>query len=470
MITDERNYEHVVGAAELLPDDYILTPLTPVTLRARLTRITEKRKVFLPAWKLAAIGDWLGAIDYCLEAGAEYPQYLIDFHRLEAGFHIAAGQLDEAEAIYRQVADSQHIPWARLGLARCLAFKKDYAGADELLSVLIAENGNFMAAYDLLARVRAESGQNQAACEVLHTALEHSPYRIGRQRRLGELAMEAGNAADAEAALGEVIRQSANSGFRDPEDHVRLAQSQLAQNKIEAARATIGDIERKLGSQPNAALCKALGKALLHAHTGDIEQARTELDAAASLAGAGALLSPGLSRELVKACFDQNLENAGSEVVTNILRVAGDEQTIASMRELLHSRGLERLSRTIEQNVQEEVRNLILAGAEKARMGDYDGAVEAMSDAARQMPGHPVVLFNAALALLRHIEHLGWNGALATQAREHIERARAIDPASGRLATLAEYMHILIDRNGIVDKSGHELARRRRPPAERRAV
>ncbi len=461
MITAERNYERVIGTAELLPDDYILTPLAPGALQARLTRIVDRREALLPAWQLAAIGDWLGAIEYCLEAEAASPQYLLDFHRLEAGFYIAAGQLDEAEAIYRQIAESQHIPWAQLGLARCLAFKKDYAGADTLLSDLIADNDNFMGAYDLLARVRAESGRVIAACEVLHTAIERSPNRLGRQRRLGELAMEAGNAAAAEAALSEVIRQSANSNFRNPEDHVRLAQAQLAQNKTNAARDTIGDIERSLGAQPNAALCKALANAMLYAHTGEEREAQMELSVAASLAGTGAFLSPGLSRELVKACFDHDMRGAGSEVISNVLRVAGDEQTVNALRGLLQSRGLELLSKSLEQNIQEEVRNLIKGGAEKARTGDYAGAVEAMLDAVRQMPGHPVVLFNAALALLRHIEHRGWNNTLASQARSLIERARTLDPASVRLSTLAEYMHILIGRSGIVADNFAEPARRR---------
>ena len=461
MITAERNHERVVGAAELLPDDYILTPLASGALQARLARIVDRREALLPAWQLAAIGDWLGAIEYCLEAEVIYPQYLLDFHRLEAGFYIAAGQLDEAEAIYRQIAKSQHIPWAQLGLARCLAFKKDYAQADTLLSELIADNEKFMAAYDLLARVRAQSGQIEAACEVLHTAVERSPYRLSRQRRLGELAMEAGNAAAAEAALTEVVRQSANSGFRNPEDHVRLTQAQLAQNKTSAACDTIGDIERSLGSQPNAALCKALATAMLQMHTGNPEEARVELSVAASLASTGASLSPGLSRELVKACFDHDMRAAGSEVISNILRVTGDEQTVNALRGLLQSRGLELLSKSLERNVQEEVRNLVKAGAEKARTGDYAGAVDAMMDAVRQMPGHPVVLFNAALALLRHIEHRGWNNTLASQARALIERARALDPASARLSTLAEYMHVLIGRNGIVADNFAKPSRKR---------
>ncbi|MDR0717605.1 MAG: response regulator [Azoarcus sp.] len=464
MITGERNYECVLGAAELLPDDYILTPLVAGALRERLVRIADRREAFLPAWRLSAAGDWLGAIDYCLRAQGAYPHYLVDFHRLEAELYIAAGRVDEAGEIYRQIIAAQSMPWARLGLARCLALKKEHAEADALLAGLIAEHAHFMAAYDLLARVRAASGQGREACEVLRAAIERSPYRLERQRQLGELAMETGEAATAEAALAEVVRQSAHSGFRNPEDHVRLVRAQLAQGKADAARATIGDLERNPGGQPGTALCTALASAMVHAHAGDAARARASLAAAEKLTAAGvAAFSPRLAREMVGICFDQGLEEMGSDVAANILRATSDEQTMLALREMLGARGLGPLSKRIEQDIQEEVRRLIMAGAEKARIGDYGGAVAAMTQAVRQMPGHPVVLFNAALALLRHIEHRGWNDALAHRARALIERARALDPASGRLSMLAEFMHLLIERDGIAVPDAAPARRRARP-------
>ncbi|MDR2031824.1 MAG: response regulator [Azoarcus sp.] len=451
MIASEHTHECVLGTAELLPDDYILAPLMAGALRERLMRIADRREAFLPAWRLSSVGDWLGAIDYCRQARAAWPHYLVDFHRLEAEFHIAAGRIGAAGEIYRQIAAAQRAPWARLGLARCLALQKNLAEADALLAGIIAEHRHFMAAYDLLARVRADRGQEREACKVLCAALERSPHRLERQRQLGELAMDSGDAAMAEAALAEVVRQSAHSGFRDPEDHVRLMRAQLAQDKTAAARATLADLERTPGNPPGTALCAALAGAMLHAHAGDAARAHAGLEAAARLAtaDAAAAVSPALTREMVRMCCEQGLEDLGGEIAANILRTTGDEQTVRALRALLCERGLEPLSRRIEQDLQKDVHRLIMAGAEKARRGDHGGAVAAMTKAARQMPGHPVVLFNAALALLRHIEYLGWNDALARQARALIGRARALDPANGRLATLAEFMHDLIERDGI---------------------
>ncbi|GHT80646.1 hypothetical protein AGMMS49960_06170 [Betaproteobacteria bacterium] len=462
MITAERNYERVISTAELQPDDYILTPLAAGTLHTRLTRIIDRREALLPAWKAMESGDWLSAIDYCTRAEDNFPQYVLDFLRLKAELQHNIGQLNEAEATYREIFSSTSLPWAKFGLAQTLALKKNYPEADTLLTELIAENDHFMAAYDLLAQVRTDSGQRQAACAVLKTAAERSPYCIGRQRQLGDLALSVGDAVTAEAVLNEVVQQSAKSDFRDPEDHVRLVQAQLVQNKLDQARATVKALKSHLGGQPKAELCTALANAMVHAKTGDSARARTDFAAAIKLSSASASLSVGLAQEVVKSCFAQELGDVGSEMALNLLRVAGDERTVESTRELLRTHGLETLSQRIEAQIQGEVRQLLTTGADRAHADDYDGAVTSMMDAARRMPGHPIVIFNAALALLRHIERRGWNKALAQQARTLIERARELAPANERIAELAEFMHLLIERERLRSHADSDTSAKQR--------
>lgn len=449
MISGETNYERVVSTCELAPNDYILKPLTAETLRVRLQRAFDKRDAFLPAWQSIALGDTVGAIAWCRDARDRHPQYLIDFMRLQAQLHLSIGQLDESESLYRQILDAKPIPWAELGLARVLMLRKHHVEAEEILTRLVAAHDRFIEAYDLLSRVREETGRADAARDTLLAATQRSPYRIGRLRHLGELALEVGDSAAAETTFAEVVRKGKYSDFADPEDHVRLVQAQLAQMKLDSAATSIADLDRSLGRQPKGELCKALCHALLHARSGDLERAREALHSASKATRRGAQLSVGLRQELVKACFDHQLGDEGSELVVDILRTAADERSIESTRALLKARGLEALSKQIEARVQAEVKSLITTGAEKARAGNFDGAVAEMMNAARKMPGNPQVLFNAALALMRHIEHRGWNDAFAAQARNLIDRARKLSPASPRLAALTEFMHLQIKRYGI---------------------
>ena len=449
MISGEMNYERVVSTCELAPNDYILKPLTAETLRLRLQRAFDKRDAFLPAWQAMSLGDTVGAIAWCREARDRHPQYQIDFLRLQAELHQAIGQFEQAEMLFRQVLDLKPIPWAQLGLARTLMLRKRHDEAESILARLVSAHERFIEAYDLLTLLREETGRTAAAHDTLLAATERSPYRLGRLRHLGELSLAVGDPAAAETTFAEVVRKGKYSDFADPEDHVRLVQAQLAQMKLDQAASSIADLDRSMGRQPKGELCKALCTSMLHARAGDLARARDALQSASRASGRGAQLSVGLRQELVKACFDHQLGDEGSELVGDILRTAADERSIESTRELLRERGLEALSRQIEARVQAEVKSLITAGAEKARAGDFDGAVAEMMNAARKMPGNPQVLFNAALALMRHIEHRGWNDTLAAQARGLIDRARKLSPASPRLAALTEFMHQQIKHYGI---------------------
>ena len=72
-----------------------------------------------------------------------------------------------------------------------------------------------------------------------------------------------------------------------------------------------------------------------------------------------------------------------------------------------------------------------------------------MLTAVRKMPGNTHVLFNAPLALLKHIENCGWNERFAEQARSLMERARAQDPGNARLPALTTYYYNLLKKFGI---------------------
>jgi hypothetical protein len=52
------------------------------------------------------------------------------------------------------------------------------------------------------------------------------------------------------------------------------------------------------------------------------------------------------------------------------------------------------------------------------------------------MPGNPQVAFNAALALLRCLEHTGWDDKLGMQALAQMAAVRRLDPRNPKLAAL----------------------------------
>jgi len=449
MVTGERQYEKVVSAAELAPNDYLLKPFAADALYSRITKAVVKRAAFLPIYKLIENDDTPAAIRACKEAEAIYPQYQIDFMRLRAELHVAAGEADAAEALYKEVLEMRAVPWARLGLAKALYMKKQFGEAEDILAGLVEENEQFVDAYDWLARTREAAGQLNEAKDVLLRATAVSPHRLSRLRRLGGIALDMGDAKTAESVLSEVVRKGKYSDFRDPEDHVFLVQAQIGNGDIEAAAATLRDLDKSLGNSETGQLCTALSAAMLHNKIGDGNKARAAVERALGESRRLGNMSLGMKQELARACFDNGMEDAGKEVVLDIMRTAENPRAVEKTQQMLTERGHGDLAQNLARQVHTEVRALVATGAQKAKDGDFDGAVTEMLNAVNKMPNNTHVLFNAALALLRHIENCGWNEKYSNQARSLIERVRRLDPSNQRLPALTDLHKKLHVKFGI---------------------
>jgi DNA-binding response OmpR family regulator/Tfp pilus assembly protein PilF len=449
MVTGERQYERVVSAAELAPNDYILKPFAADTLHDRIERSLEKREAFMPAYRLIELGNAPDAIGACAAGEEQYPQWAIDFRRLRAELYLASGNADDAQRLYTEILLTRSIPWAKLGLAKTLFMQKRYAESEDILQGLVAENDLFLDAYDWLSRTREAAGELEGARSVLNTASNLSPHRIGRLRRLGELAIETGDHEGAEKVLTEVVRKGKYSDFRDPEDHVRLIQAQLGRGDTAQAEATIRDLERSMLGLDKTRSCSSLSSAMVHVKKGDHEKAGEAIRTLTSDSANTTALSLGLKKELARACFASNMTEHGTEVILDIMRNAADERTIESSKAILREAGKPELCEQLTAQMQGEVKDLVAEGARKAQSGDFDGAVQFMLSAVRKMPGNIHVLFNATLALLKHVENCGWNERFADQARGLMERARLLDPGNTRLPALTTYYYNLLKKYGI---------------------
>lgn len=449
MLTGERQYEKVVGAAELAPNDYILKPFAAESLFRRIARAMEKRDALLPVYRAIEHQDTPAAIVCCHDGRTLHPQWQLDFLRLEAELHIAVGEATQAEQLYKEILELRAVPWARLGLAKSMFAQKRFSECEELLKGLVSESDQFIDAYELLARAREASGQLDEARDILAKAHARSPYRVSRTRKLGELSLELGDPAQAEEKFSEVVRLAKYSDFRNPEDHVQLAAAQLGQGNIAAAEATVRDLERSMAGLPATHICAAMANAMVSDRKGDSEAARNALTEAigdeASIGG----LSTALKARLADTCLRNNLDGAASQVALDLIRSRGDAGTLKMVRNMFAKHDKTELSGQLESQVQQEVRSLISTGAQKAKDGDFNGAVSEMMSAVRRLPGNPHVLFNAALALLRHIENCGWNEQFAEQARRLAEQVRINDPDNARLPALNEFRQSLLKKYGI---------------------
>lgn len=449
MITGESQHERVISAAELAPNDYILKPFSSDTLLGRISKALEKRDIFIPTYKLIEAGNIPEAIASCRRGEEEQPSHLIDFLRLRAELHTIAGQAADAQDAYNVVLETKAVPWAKLGLAKTLYMQKHYAEAEEKLEELLAENEMYLDAYDWLAKTREATGKLDEAKATLEAAVKVSPHTVRRLRKLGEVSTAVGDMVTATKMLNTVVNKGKYSDFRDPEDHVLLVKAQLGAGDAAGAANTVRDLERSMEGQPKMALCKALSNAMVATHAGDTEKANAALDEALRFNDPRLGASINIKKDLARICIENKQDEKAAEVIMDVMRHAADDAAVEAIKNMLEDLGRPELGAQLAERIRTEVRDIMTEGAQLAQSGDYDGAVRQMLDAAEKLPGNTNVAFNAALALLKHVENIGWNDHFASNAKHFIERVRRQDPGNKRLSALVDYYHALLKKSGI---------------------
>ena len=437
MVTAEGNAGKVTSAAELTPTDYILKPFTADRLLERIARALDKRNAFMPIYQLMEVGNQREAIGACLEGVRLHPRYALDFLRLRAELHMFLGEPAEAEPIYQQLVDVKQIGWARLGLAKTLFMRERYQEAQVILEALVESSKKFVDAYDWLAKTHAAVGEMEKSQAILAEAVAVSPHAVRRLRKLGEVALDMGDTETAEKVLKQVVSKAKYSEFRDPEDHVKLVQTLVKKGDPVQAAAVIRDLDKSMGGQKNTSVCSAISSAMVHEYTGN--EARLAESLASALAGCKDShgLSSEVKLELARNCLQNNMEQGASEVMRDVMRNAPNSAAMTKAMSVFEKAGRGELASAIAQESRQAVVEMVGAGAAKAKEGDYRGAVALMVEAVNQLPDNPQVVFNAAVAVLKCLENMGWEERLGHYALTLIDTVRRLDPVNPKLPALA---------------------------------
>jgi len=453
MVTGERSYEKVVGAAELAPSDYLLKPFTPDELLGRVSKALKKRNLFISIYRHMDAGEYQRAIEECRRLEAKHARERIDFMRLRAELHILLGEPALAEPVYRQLSETRAVAWANLGLARSIQLQGRYAEAQEILKVLVVENDRYMDAYDLLARNHELAGELESAKDILSHAVGISPHGVRRLRRLGEIELATGDFRAAETHLKKVVSKVRFSEFRDPEDLVNLVNALVQNGNVDQAQLVVRDLERSMPDELKTPACRAISAAIIHAGNND-PRLKFELSNAVEASRSNIGLSTNMKLDLARQCLDSAMNDEAGAVILEVMRNSSNDAEMKRAISVFESAGLGATGHSLADQSRAEVMELVARGVRKAKQGDFLGAVEILSVAVRQMPNNPQVVTNAALAYLKCMENNGWEHRMAQQARQLIESSGRLDPANPRNAPLRK-MYEDLQRKFGMSKSAH---------------
>lgn len=285
MLTAETEYSFVANAVEFSPDDYLLKPCSESKLRSRFERLIDRRTFFMPVLKALDAKEYELAVNECnkLLAIAPDDRRVMEVLRRKTEAQLSLNDHIHVLETYTHAATIRSdVPWVMLGLARTHYALGQLAQAAEIANQLIEKSHDYVAAYELLAKIRLETEDEEGAFDLLQRSAIILPsakrYRSVSQAAflLGKLDLAKSNS---EAALvlskGSIVERSG--------DYLSLAQTQVDMGDHKGAIQTLEKDARRHGDVGIFGVAKDAILAQAYFDSGDMVKAKRLVDRSTSL-------------------------------------------------------------------------------------------------------------------------------------------------------------------------------------------
>ena len=410
LISAESSRSMVMAAYDSEPDEYLAKPITTRSLQRRLDRLMARRDKLTPMYRAINGQQYDVAIQLCRKEVASDGRFAAHCQKLLGHLYLEMGDVDAAEALYREALEHRSLDWAMVGMAEVKRARGDLLGAQQWLEETVQEHPLFMKPYDLQAQICREQGARDRLQKVLEHAVEVSPLAILRQQTLAETAMENHDVVTAATAYRKAVRLGENSVYDRAEVHLDFARATatlfaedktLAKQYARDALKTLSDYEQRFGKQTDLKAEALLIEAQIAAGQGNKKLAEQLLEQTQSLlADEDLVLSLDASLELAKTYRATDRATEASELLEELTSLhAGQE------------RDLEKIDRLLEEPVSHKNRQLVAEinqrGISFYEQQQYRDAIECFDEALRKFPRHIGVRLNLAQALLDKIDREG---------------------------------------------------------------
>ena len=455
IITAERAYHNVVSVAELAPDDYLIKPFTAEQLQGRLARTIYKKQFFEKVFEHLDNGAFADALASCDALIGTEEIFLYDTLRLKGEILNVLGRHEEAKAIYQRVLDNAMVPWARMGLAISLRGLDQLSEAESLVSALIVDFPEYLAAYDFLASVREEMGKLPEAQDVLLKAAGISPNNSLRQRMVGDIAVRNDDLETAERAYGKVLERHRGSSLRVIDDYTNLTRVMIETGHTEGAKKITKELRRDWRGSKRGDLAALVMDSLCANQEGEPAKAKQALEKALALhkdiqdEDGPKGFSQKISVDLAHACLATGEETMAQEILSKVAAENHeDRDMIAQIQGVFIKTGNEEAGQTLLAKVGREIVELNNSGVLAARSGNLEASVEMLIQAAERVPNLQF-LVNACKAIFTLLDRKGWDQELGARGLRYLEMAQAKEMRNTKVISARQLYYQVARKYGI---------------------
>lgn len=451
MVTAENTREMVMGAVEYEPDSYLTKPFNKNLLKSRLEKQIAKKQDLLPVERAMRGHDHSLAIELLDRKLAENPPNSSELNKLKGQICLAAGEIALARDVYKAILEVRDIPWARLGLGRCLFLEKNYDEAREVFHQLTEDHRAYTAAYDWLAKTCKCLNQMDAAQKALQTATEISPKVVLRQQMLGEIALHNQDNQTAEAAFSNAVKHGRHSVYKNPSNNANLAKVTAVTKPGDTGLKILQEMKREFNKDPRADFYIATAECLIQEGMGNSDGARQALERAAGFyESLDHSLDPDCALEMATTYGRLGITDKAIDLMHQaILNNHADEELMSEVRTTMESMGIHEETVNAIESLRQEVASLNNRAVELAKNGKLTEAIKLLEETSARMPGNKVVNLNAALVLLMDMEQKQVTTERTDKIAMYLQRVKRIEPSNSTLNKLQNRLRkILKTANG----------------------
>jgi DNA-binding response OmpR family regulator len=424
MVTAESHMPMVLGALEHQPDEYMVKPINREAFQLRLTGTLKRKKKLKAIDAALSAGDKSRAIAYCMEQADGDLKHAHYLSKLRAELCLDTDAYEEAEKIYQKLLEIRDFPWAIFGLAKIDFLRKELERAEKRFLSLIQKNQHYLEAYDWAVKVKEQQGDKEQAQQLLQRAVKLAPKSVVRQRKLGMLALENGDAEAAERAFKAAIQWGKTSCFAASKEYLELADIYQENGQQTKQLQLLADGTARFDSQPQdqmQLLCRqAKAKRSLNEQNG-IESCVKKIESLAREQAAE--LPPDLLLTVAKESYRLDKPDTAREVLTALLgNYHDDGARVDQARQLLRNHDQPAEAEGLIEKTTKKLFAVHSQCSELLVSGELQQAIDQLNDAVEQHPANRTIVLLGVKAMIDHMINEGVDSGYYFRCRQALQR------------------------------------------------
>jgi len=407
LVSAESNKSIIMAAYDYEPDAYLTKPITGQALGQRLDRLFKQRMALAPIYKALKEKDVDSAIQLCEAEIAAGNRYTGSCQKMLGRLLLQVGNVEKAEALYRNILDVRQLDWAMLGMAQTKKMQGDSLSAQQWLEEIIQFNPLCLKAYDVLAEIMVERGDSQGQQKILQKAVDISPLSILRQQELGDVSFKNNDLLGAANAYRKAVKIGENSCHDNIKFHesfahagIRLAKldKNLASTVVRDALKVIAEIPHRFGKTNSVRMNALLLESQLCVASGEERRAEEALQNAQKIIEADtSAVTLDTRIELVRTLRELGNKTESDKIIAELLSEYEGDETQLQKIDCLLDEPCSAKNKALVAQINKD-------GIAFYEAKDFSRAADCFTSALQDFPQHIGLRLNLVQALMGHVK------------------------------------------------------------------